>query len=82
MRFWIGLVTLAGGVVVWLAARAEKSRVPPYLPSLGLGIAALGVSTLSMTRTGPGWIVSSIAFSLIAITLIGSVVLAILRRRS
>lgn len=80
MRLWIGILTFLLGAGLW--ARSEwRGAAPPWLGRLGLGTAALGLSTLAMTQPGLPWIISSICFSIIAIVLIGWVVMDTLRRR-
>lgn len=80
MGIGIGVVLVVGGLSLLAAARWEHQFVPRNLQRLGAGIAALGVSTLTMTRPGIAWQISSSCFSLIAIVLIGSVALENLRR--
>ena len=80
MRLWIGILTFLLGAGLW--ARSEwRGPSPPWLGRLGLGTAALGLSTLAMTQDGLPWIISSICFSIVAIALIGWVVIETLRRR-
>lgn len=81
MQLWIGILTLLGGVALWVAARREREEVPRWFQRVAVGVVALGVSTLVATRTGLAWSLWSIAFSLVAIVLLGSVIWENLRRR-
>ncbi len=74
-------MTFVAGGVLWRVATRERALVAPWLPRLGLGIAVLGLGTLAITLDGVGWNFVSIAASLIAIGLILSVLLEIMRRR-
>jgi hypothetical protein len=81
VELWLGVVTFVAGSVLWRVASRERSFVAPWLPRLGLGIAVLGLGTLAITLEGVVWNFVSIAASLIAIGVIASVILEILRRR-
>ena len=81
MELWLGIVTFVAGGVLWRVARRERAFVAPWLPRLGVGIAMLGLGTLAITQEGVGWNIASIAASLVAIGVITSVLLEILRRR-
>jgi hypothetical protein len=81
LELWLGVVTFVAGGVLWRVASRERALVAPWLPRLGLGIAALGLGTLAITRGATVWNFVSIASSLVAIGLIVSVLLEILRRR-
>lgn len=81
MQLWLGIVTFVAGSIVYYLASRGPARGPRWLPRLGAGVASLGLSTLALTQPGLAWVISSICFSAIAILLIGSVVLEILRRR-
>jgi hypothetical protein len=81
LELWLGVVTFVAGSVLWRVARRNRALVAPWLPRLGLGIAVLGLGTLAITLEGVGWNFVSIAASLVAIGLIVSVLLEILRRR-
>ena len=81
MRLWVGIATFLLGAALWGRSQWGRKPVPPWLARLGLGTAALGVSTLAITQQGIEWTISSISFSLIAIVLIGWVVLENFRRR-
>ena len=81
VELWLGVVTFVAGSVLWRVASRERALVAPWLPRLGLGIAILGVGTLAITLPGVAWNFVSIAASLVAIGLIVSVLLEILRRR-
>jgi hypothetical protein len=80
MRLWIGIITFVGGLALWYRARGAPQSGPPWLGRVGLGAGALGMSTLAMTRPGLPWTIASICFSIVAIALIGSVVVQLLRR--
>jgi hypothetical protein len=81
VELWLGVVTFVAGSVLWRVASRERAIVAPWLPRLGLGIAVLGLGTLAITLQGVVWNFVSIAASLIAIGVIVSVILEILRRR-
>jgi hypothetical protein len=81
LELWLGVVTFVAGSVLWRVARRDRALVAPWLPRLGLGIAVLGLGTLAITLEGVGWNFVSIVASLVAIGLIVSVLLEILRRR-
>jgi low affinity Fe/Cu permease len=82
MRLWIGILTFLAGAMLWYVAVRDKAWVPAQYARLGLGVAALGLGTLASTQLAFGleWSLSSIAFGIIAIVLIGSFVLQNLRR--
>ena len=80
MRLWIGIVTFVVGIAVWYRSQRVPERGPRWLGRLGLGTGALGMSTLAMTQEGLSWTISSICFSIVAITLLGWVVVETLRR--
>jgi hypothetical protein len=67
--------------MLWYVAQRDRELVPAWVMRLAAGLTALGLSTLARTQEGLAWSISSICFSLIAIILIGSVVLEMLRRR-
>jgi hypothetical protein len=81
VELWLGVVTFVGGSVLWHVASRERALVAPWLPRLGLGIAVLGLGTLAITLNGVAWNFVSIAARLVAIGVIISVLLEILRRR-
>lgn len=81
VELWLGVVTFVAGSVLWRFASRERAKVAPWLPRLGLGIAVLGLGTLAITLEGVVWNFVSIAASLVAIGVIVSVILEILRRR-
>ncbi len=81
VELWLGVVTFVAGSVLWRVASRERAIVAPWLPRLGLGIAALGLGTLAITLPGVAWNFVSIGASLVAIGLIVSVIVEILRRR-
>ena len=80
MRLWIGIITFLGGVALWYRTQRAPERGPPWLGRLGLGAAALGISTLAMTQPGLSWTISSICFSIVAIVLLGWVIAEARRR--
>lgn len=81
MRLWIGIATFVVGALIYYLSHQEPPPGAPWMPRLGLGVGALGLSTLALTQTGLPWLISSICFSLVAIALIGLVIVEILRRR-
>jgi hypothetical protein len=81
VELWLGVVTFVAGSVLWRVASRERGLVAPWLPRLGLGVAVLGLGTLAITLNGVAWNFVSIAASLVAIGVIISVILEILRRR-
>ncbi|HJR67047.1 MAG TPA: hypothetical protein VJ802_11530 [Gemmatimonadaceae bacterium] len=81
MELWLGVVTFVAGSVLWRVASRERAIVAPWLPRLGIGIAVLGLGTLAITLEGVFWNFVSIVASLVAIGVIVSVILEILRRR-
>jgi hypothetical protein len=81
MRLWIGIVTFVGGASLWFRSHRLGQAGARWLGRLGLGMAALGVSTMAMTLPGVPWTITSICFSIVAIALIGWVVADTLRRR-
>ncbi|HSJ64166.1 MAG TPA: hypothetical protein VK922_09785 [Gemmatimonadaceae bacterium] len=81
MQLVLGVLTFVGGAMLWYVAQRDRELVPAWVMRLAAGLTALGLSTLARTQEGIAWSISSICFSLIAIILIGSVVLEMLRRR-
>jgi hypothetical protein len=81
MQLVLGVLTFVGGAMLWYVAQRDRELVPAWVMRLAAGLTALGLSTLARTQEGLAWSISSICFSLIAIILIGSVVLEMLRRR-
>ena len=81
MELWLGVITFVAGSVLWRVATRERALVAPWLPRLGIAIAILGLGTLAITLQGVIWNFVSIIASLVAITLILSVLQEILRRR-
>jgi hypothetical protein len=80
MRLPLAATLVVGAVLLWLASRREQSRVPRWVPTLAIAIAALGISVAVASQPGIGWSISSICFSLIAIVLILVVIREILKR--
>jgi predicted lysophospholipase L1 biosynthesis ABC-type transport system permease subunit len=81
MQLWLGIITFVGGAVLWYVSNRERALVPPWVPRLAVGVTALGLSTLAATQPATAWKVVSIALSLVAITLILTVLRDNLRRR-
>ena len=84
MRLWLGIGTFLFGALLWAWLHRPAEAAAPTTPlrrRLALGVAALGLGTLASTQRGPGWSVSAISFSLIAIVLLGLVLRDSLRRR-
>ena len=80
MRLPLAATLIVGALLLWFASRREQSRVPPWVPTLAIAIASLGISVAVATQPGLGWSISSICFSLIAIVLILVVIREMLRR--
>jgi peptidoglycan/LPS O-acetylase OafA/YrhL len=80
MRLTLAATLLLGALLLYLASRRERARIPKWVPTLAIAIAALGISTAAASQPGLGWSISSICFSLIAIILIVIVIREILRR--
>lgn len=79
-RLLIGIALFVTGAVVWRLATRRALQGPLWLPRLGLGVAALGLGTLSLTQPGLWWSIASILFGAIAVGLLGAIVLQNLRR--
>ena len=79
-RLLVGIALFVTGAVVWRLATTGALRGPPWLPRLGLGVAALGLGTLSLTQPGLWWSIASILFGAIAVGILGAIVLRNLRR--
>ena len=80
MQLWLGIVTFIAGAVLWYVSNRERALVPAWVPRLGVGVTALGLSTMASTQPELGWKIFSIALSLVAITMILSVLRENLRR--
>lgn len=80
MRLWIGIITFVAGGTLWRVASREHALVPRWLRRLAVGVTSLGLGTLTTTQPGVAWSFASIAFSIVAISLIISVLVSILRR--
>ena len=80
MRLSLAATLIVGALVLWLASRRERSRIPQWVPTLAIAIGSLGVSVAVATQPGIAWSVSSICFSLIAIVLILVVIREMLKR--
>ncbi len=78
MQLWLGIITFIAGAVLWYVSNRERPLVPTWVPRLGIGVTALGLSTLASTQPQLGWKVFSSALSLVAITLL----LWVLRNRT
>ena len=81
MQLVLGVLTFVGGATLWYVANRDREFVPGWVSRLALGLTALGLSTLARTQEGLAWSISSICFSLIAIIMLATVVLEMLRRR-
>ena len=80
-RLLLGIALFVTGAVAWrLASSGAFVKGPDWLPRLGLGVASLGLGTLSLTQPGLGWSIASIVFGAIAVVLLGTIVLRNLRR--
>ena len=79
-RLLVGIALFVSGAVVWRLATRGILGGPQWLPRLGLGIAALGLGTLSLTQPGLWWSIASIVFGAVAVGLLGAIVLRNLRR--
>ena len=79
-RLLVGIALFVTGAVVWRLSTRGTLRGPLWLPRLGLGVAALGLGTLSLTQPGLWWSIASILFGAIAVGLLGAIVLQNLRR--
>src|SRR4030095_17169935 len=82
MRLPLAATLIVGAALLWFASRRERSRVPPWVPTLAIAIASLGVSVAVASRPGIGWSLSSICVSLIAIILILTVIRDMLKREA
>ena len=80
MRLVLAATLIVGAILLWLASRRERTRVPRWVPTLAVAMGALGLSTAAASQPGLGWSISSICFSLIAIILIVTVIRDMLRR--
>ena len=80
MRLVLAATLVVGAILLWLASRRERTRVPRWVPTLAVAMGALGLSTAAASQPGLGWSISSICFSLIAIILIVTVIRDMLRR--
>ena len=80
MRLVLAVTLVLGALVLGVASRRERTRVPRWVPPLAIAIGALGLSTAAASQPGLGWSISSICFSLIAIILIVTVIREMLRR--
>jgi hypothetical protein len=81
MQLVLGVLTFVGGATLLYVASRDRELLPVWVMRLALGLTALGLSTLARTQQGLAWSISSICFSLIAIILLGSVLLEMLKRR-
>ncbi len=81
MRTTIGLVLVAGALLLFVTTRRERADLPAWLPRLAPAIGLLGLSTLAAARESVPWSLVSIACSLVAIVLILSVLREIVKRR-
>ena len=89
MRPWIAVITFVAGGVLWLVSRRQPGRdsLPPWTPRLGVGMVAMGLSTMAIELRGPTrgvfsiWDVISSLLSLVAIAIFFTIVRDLLRRR-
>lgn len=81
MTAWVGLLTLVGGIALWITSRRERGQLPAWFPRLSIGITSLGVSTLLLARGDTASSLLSAVFSLVAIVILASIVWRLLRRR-
>lgn len=81
MRFLIGAVLFVAGVALFVSARRERDHVLPGMPRLGIGVAALGLASMTLTLGTFAWNIVSIVFGAIAVVLLLSVMIQQLRRR-
>lgn len=81
MQLVLGVLTFLGGATLWYVANRDRELVPGWVQRLALGLTALGLSTLARTQEGFVWSLSSICFSIIAIVMLASVLLEMLKRR-
>jgi hypothetical protein len=80
MQLWLGIVTFIAGAVLWWVSNRERALVPSWVPRLGIGVTALGLSTMAATQPALPWKLASSALSLVAIVLIVLVLRENLRR--
>ena len=80
MRLVLAATLIVGAILLRVASRRERTRVPRWVPTLAVAMGALGLSTAAASQPGLGWSISSICFSLIAIILIVTVIRDMLRR--
>jgi hypothetical protein len=80
VRLALAGTLVVGAILLWIASRRERAKVPNWVPVLAVALGALGLSTAASTRQGLGWSISSICFSIIAIVLIIVVIRENLRR--
>lgn len=81
MRFLIGAILFVGGVALFVSARRERDHVLPGMQRLGIGVAALGLASMTLTLGTFAWNIVSIVFGAIAVGLLLSVMISQLRRR-
>ena len=80
MRLGLGISLFVAGALLWFAVGRWRTPVPPYVPRLGVGMSALGLGVLAATQPGVPWTFVSICFSVVAIVLLLSVIVEMLRR--
>lgn len=80
VRLALGMLLFVGGATLWRLARSGRISGPAWLPRLGIGVASLGLGTLSLTQPGLWWSIGSIVFGAIAVGLLATVVLENVRR--
>jgi len=74
-----GWITLAIGVALVATSYFDRRVIPHWVPRVAIATMALGLGTLVAQRPGVGWSLVSSAFSLVAIVLLLSVIVGMVR---
>jgi hypothetical protein len=74
-----GWITLAIGVALIALSYLQRASVPRWLPRVAIATTGLGLGTLAARQPGIGWSIVSSAYSLIAIVLLISVIVDMVR---